>query len=253
MRVRLAHSPLFCKIIYGNEEKMLGIIVAMQAEAAELLRLLKIEKTETISSIKYHCGSLNSTNCVIAVGGVGKVNAAVCAQTMALEFSVKSILNFGLAGATCKNVKPGDIIVAKSAVQHDVDTTKLGDPVGMVSTINLVNIPCNEDIFAKILERINRQYTAHSGVIASADKFVHLKPELDTIHQKFNAIAVEMEAGSIAQTCYLNKIDCICIKIISDSVFGNEETVVKDYLQSKSKLSKKLCKIIYEVVPEIKT
>ena len=42
---------------------------------------------------------------VVAVAGVGKVNAAVCAQTMILKYSPDIMINVGVAGGLRTNLK----------------------------------------------------------------------------------------------------------------------------------------------------
>ena len=231
----------------------LGIVTAMEAEIENLLKCFETKNIKIISNIRYYIGLLNKVSCVLAICGIGKVNSAICAQTMALKFSVDFILNIGLAGASNKKLSIGDIVIAENVVQHDVDTSPLGDPVGMVSTINLINIPCNKNLSNKALNFISKKYINNVllGTIASADKFVCSKVELNKIKERFGAIAVDMEAGSIAQVCYLNNVKFICVKIISDSVFKGEKDFVKDYKSSKIILTKKLCEIVYELLPEL--
>lgn len=230
---------------------MLGIIAAMESEVKHLLKFFKVKETKRISSIKYYLGFLNDVSCVLAVSGVGKVNAAVCAQTMALEFSVHLMLNIGLAGSAHRKLKIGDIVLAKDTVQHDVDTSPLGEPVGMVSTINLINIPCYKSGSEKLFNIISKRHEKKTfyETIASADRFLCSELDLNKINENFGATAVDMEAGSIAQVCYLNNVKFVCAKIISDSVFKGKTEFIKDYQKSKMILTKELCKIIYEALP----
>ncbi|MEE1006390.1 MAG: 5'-methylthioadenosine/adenosylhomocysteine nucleosidase, partial [Acutalibacteraceae bacterium] len=61
---------------------MIGIICAMQVEADGIISLLEnIEEIERYGMI-YTRGKLNGKDVVVAVCGVGKVNAAICAVTM---------------------------------------------------------------------------------------------------------------------------------------------------------------------------
>ena len=107
----------------------LGVITAMEAEIENLLKCFETKNIKIISNIRYYIGLLNKVSCVLAICGIGKVNSAICAQTMALKFSVDFILNIGLAGASNKKLSIGDIVIAEKVVQHDVDTSPLGDPV----------------------------------------------------------------------------------------------------------------------------
>ena len=78
---------------------MIGIIGAMKVEVEGLKKELKDLKVTTISGIEFNQGILNGTPVVIAECGIGKVFAAICAQTMILKFGVDKIINTGVAGA----------------------------------------------------------------------------------------------------------------------------------------------------------
>lgn len=230
---------------------MIGIICAMPIEIEELKKNMTDLKKETISNTEYLTGKLNSINCVIAVGGIGKVNSAVCTQTMILKFSPRIIINTGVAGGLHLEMNIGDIIIADSTVQHDIDTTAIGDPIGLISTLNIIKIPCTKELITKIL---NVKQTIKStqffvGTIASGDQFIANKGKLLNIKKNFEAIACDMESGSIAQVCYLNKTNFCCIKVISDNV--NYENSQLDYDKFKEIVAKKVCEIILEIISQI--
>ena len=79
------------------------------------------------------------------------------------------------------------------------------------------------------------------GVIASGDQFIS-NPERKTyIHKTFNAIACEMEGAAIGQVCYVNNIDFVIIRTISDN--ADETAGAMEYptlCQEAAKLSQKL-------------
>ena len=81
---------------------------------------------------------------VAAVCGIGKVFAAICAEAMILEFHVDYVINIGVGGTLCKELGVMDVAVADKVVQHDMNTTPLGDPVGLLSGINEVYLPTDE-------------------------------------------------------------------------------------------------------------
>ena len=57
------------------------------------------------------------------------------------------------------------------------------------------------------------------------------------INNKFNALCVEMEGASIAQTCYLSNIPFLVIRSISDSPRKNSNNKItyEDFLEKSSK------------------
>lgn len=199
-----------------------GIIAAMQKEAALLLEKMQ-EKTETvIGGVTYTAGVLCGRTAVVAVCGVGKVFSALCAQAMILRFSPRYIINTGVAGSLSTALHIGDLVIADGAVQHDMDTSAVGDPVGLISGINMIELPAD----TKIADELDRVCAAANvnhrlGVIASGDQFVHTTERRVWIVSTFNASAVEMEAAAIAQVCFVNKIPFAAIRVISDEASGD--------------------------------
>lgn len=199
-----------------------GIIGAMDVEVAILRSMMKNARTETVSSIDYIIGSLEGRRVVLARSGVGKVFAALCAQTMILKFGVTEIVNSGVAGTLTSELHIGDVAISTACVQHDMDTSAVGDPVGLISGINMVELPADR----KIVDELDRVCAAANvnhrlGVIASGDQFVHTTERREWIVSTFKASAVEMEAAAIAQVCYVNKIPFAAIRVISDEASGD--------------------------------
>ncbi|MGL4987152.1 MAG: 5'-methylthioadenosine/S-adenosylhomocysteine nucleosidase, partial [Treponemataceae bacterium] len=111
-------------------DKKLGIIVALDEECIILKSKINDPKLKNIAQMEFIEGSLNNKNIVLVKAGIGKVNAAVCAQILITVFGVSSILNSGVAGTLDPQIQQGDIVVSVDAVQHDVDTSAFGDPLG---------------------------------------------------------------------------------------------------------------------------
>ncbi len=229
---------------------MIGIICAMEIELKKLKGIMSDVKAERISSISYFTGKIRGKDCVAAVSGIGKVNSAVCAQTMILKFSPSLIFNIGVAGGLLRDMKEGDVVISKSAVQHDFDTSYLGDRKGLIATINVVNLPCSKKIIDLIENKnIILDGNVFVGVIASGDQFIADKEKLLYIKKEFEAAACDMETGSIAQVCYINSVEFLSVRVISDNV--NEKNSELDYEKFKEKSANKACMIIYNLISSI--
>ena len=180
---------------------MIGLIGAMAVEVEALEKKLEGRRKTTIGMDTFVSGKLFGQDAVLAVCGPGKVNAAVCTQKMITAFSPDWVLNLGVAGAGTDGVRIGDLVAATAAVQHDADTSPLGDPVGMVSKVNLVELPCDEELRARLVAAAKKaNLTVHEGIIATGDQFIHDGATRARIHQLFGALAVEMEGGAVAHT-----------------------------------------------------
>ena len=203
-------------------EVMIGIIGAMDVEVAILRDKMVNPTVETISGVDFICGQLEGRDVVLARSGVGKVFAAICAQTMILKFGVKAIINSGVAGTLTSELHIGDVAISTACVQHDMDTSPVGDPFGLLSGINVVELPADQTIVGQLDQVCAAAGVNHRlGVIATGDQFVATHERRDWIRDQFNAIAVEMEAGSIAHVCYVNKVPFVSIRVISDEASGD--------------------------------
>ena len=103
--------------------KKIGIICAMEIEAAEIRSALSDLQEKTVGGILFHSGKMGEREVVIAVCGIGKVFAAMCAQTMILAFAPDAIYNSGVAGSLTEKLSILDVAVSEKLVQHDMDTT----------------------------------------------------------------------------------------------------------------------------------
>ena len=211
---------------------MIGIIGAMQMEVEGLLHSMEDPQPRQVGKNMYYSGRIDGVPCVVACSGEGKVNAAICAQSMLLLYHPDLIINSGVAGALREPYEIGDICVATDIVQHDVDTTAIGDPAGFVSTVNQTYFRCAEWAVSSILRAAKsvEGVRALPGRIASGDQFVHEQAVKDRIVRLFDAAAVEMEGGAIAQVCFINVVDCAVIRAISDSSSGKHHMEYQEFM-----------------------
>ena len=208
---------------------MIGIITAMSCEADYFKTVMTDTEQKKIGAWSFTTGSIGSTKAVLAVCGVGKVFAGSCAQTMISAFDCDHIYNVGVAGSLDKNVKIGDIVSAKATVQHDMDTTAVGDPIGLISGLNIVEMPCDET-FTEKFERFvsSKGKILRKGIIATGDKFFKLTSDKELVSERFGAVAGEMEGGAVGQMCIANNVPYNVIRMITDNAgedSGNEYAV----------------------------
>ncbi len=208
---------------------MIGIIGAMDIEVTTLKNAVENKQIKNVSGIDFVTGRISGKDVVIAKAGIGKVNAAVCAQTMILLYKPEVIINTGVAGALSDEVSFGDIVIGTDTVQHDMDTSPLGDPVGFISGIDTVYMPCDEKTREKLFAAAKniRGLKVSQGRIATGDIFLNNDELKRKIVENFSAAAGEMEGGSIAQVCVINKVPFAVVRAISDNADGSSHA---DYL-----------------------
>ncbi|MCI5605525.1 MAG: 5'-methylthioadenosine/adenosylhomocysteine nucleosidase [Clostridia bacterium] len=229
----------------------IGIIGAMDIEVQALKERMDSAEVEKISTIDFYSGRICGIDTVVAVAGVGKVNAAVCAQTMILNYSPDLIINVGIAGGLAADFAIGDIAVAESVVEHDMDTSPLGDEKGFISGINMVKLPCDKRIADMMMNAVETVggIKAQRGVIASGDQFIFKQEQRDRIIGDFGAIAAEMEGASIGHVCVMNNVPFGVLRAISDGANGDS---YMDFPEFAKMAAENSIKIILELLKNIK-
>lgn len=211
---------------------MIGIIGAMKSEVEALQAQMEQVTVSTISGVDYYCGLLQGKEVVVAQCGVGKVFAAICAQTMILTFHPDCVINTGVAGGLSTDLAVGDVTVATTLVQHDMDTSALGDPIGLISGINVVHFPADEAVSQKLANAAAKVGCAvKRGTIVSGDQFISAPEQKAKLHKDFDAVACEMEGASIAHVCYVNQVPFAVLRAISDSANGDGAMEFTEFVQ----------------------
>lgn len=199
----------------------IGIIGAMEIEVNDLVSRLENKESHLVSGITFYTGDLLGKRVAIARCGIGKVFAAICAEVMILKFAPKLLVNTGVGGALASGLNTGDIVVADKLCQHDMDTSPIGDPVGLVSGINRIWFETDEKAREILLtSAVELGLSASLGSIATGDRFVATRDLKNQIVENFGASACEMEGGAIAHVAFVNETPFIVVRAISDSADG---------------------------------
>ena len=222
---------------------MIGILGAMDVELEALLSDLEEKKEEKISGFIFYTGKIESREVVIAKCGIGKVAAGICAQTMILRFAPSLLLHTGVAGTLTTALSVTDVAIGTEALQHDMDTSPLGDPVGLISGINKIYFEADKRA-AELFLSIAKENGIHAlcGRIASGDQFIASAEEKKRIIDSFGAIACEMEGGAVAHAAYLNGTPFIILRAISDSADGSSHMDYPTFLPLAARRSYNMVK-----------
>ncbi|MBR5288567.1 MAG: 5'-methylthioadenosine/adenosylhomocysteine nucleosidase [Clostridia bacterium] len=220
---------------------MIGIIAAMQVEMQSLRAHLSNPVSETISGIEFVRGTIAGREVVTAVCGIGKVFAAMCAQTMILTYHPACIINTGVAGTLTDRLSIGHIAVSSAVVQHDMDTSALGDPKGLISGINKVELPADKALCEKLCACAKAlDILTLTGPIASGDQFISSAERKTFITETFGAIACEMEGAAVGHVCYVNNVPFCILRAISDSADGSSHMDYPTFVTLAAEQSVKL-------------
>ena len=203
----------------------LGIIGAMQEEVETLLALMENKKELHKAGSVFYEGILEELPAVIVQCGVGKVNAAMCAQVLCDLFDVTHLVNTGIAGSLCAELDIGDLVVSRDAMHHDVDAVHFGYPYGKIPGMDVISFPADDTLVNYAFEAAESVNPGHTkiGRVASGDQFVAVKEVKERIIANTQGLCTEMEGAAIAQTAYRNGIPFVILRAISDKADDSAE------------------------------
>ncbi|MDR0899832.1 MAG: 5'-methylthioadenosine/adenosylhomocysteine nucleosidase [Lactobacillaceae bacterium] len=216
----------------------IGIITPMEEEKREILSSMQIEKETKIGGQTYTEGVLSNQNIVLTESGIGKVMSSIATTMLIREFGVDLIINTGSAGALDEQLNIGDVVIGTTLGYHDADNTAFGYELGQMPQQPLFfeSDAKYEEIFEDIVP------DAKKGLIVSGDSFVS-GDKKQLIEKNFpQALAVEMESASIAQTAYNFDTPLVVIRSISDKADGTADVTFDDFVVTAGVESAKVLK-----------
>ena len=154
-------------------------------------------------------------------------------------FDINYLINSGVAGTLHADINQGDIVISTDAVQHDVDTTVFGDPLGAIPRLGVTFFEANPsliDLAENAAKSLNFEgVSIFKGRVASGDQFIAGGPLKDRIQSNFAPSAVEMEGAAIAHVAYLNSVPYVIIRAISDKADGSADLSYEEFLPLAAK------------------
>lgn len=224
----------------------------MQIEADGLLSLAKNKETKTIAKMNFTKCTLFDKEVVIVICGCGKVNAAMCTLALIHNYNPDVIINSGVAGSLSDRVSIGDIVVATKSVEHDMNTTALGDKQGEVSFPDgmIMYFDCDEkttNLLADVCRNIP-DTKVETGIIASGDMFVSERKKRLLIKERFDALACEMEGAAIGHVCNRCDVPYTILRAISDDL---DENKGMDFVKFCELASRKTVTAICEFIKQV--
>ena len=220
----------------------LGIIGAMDVEIETLKSAMEHVTVTEKSGTQYYEGTLNGLPAVLVRCGIGKVNAAICAQVLCDCFAVTHIVNTGIAGSLCAQLDIGDLVVSRDVMHHDFDCVAFGYPMCMIPGMP-ESFPADENLIAMASQAAEMVNPGHvrQGRIASGDQFVADKALKQRIIDRTGALCTEMEGADIAQTAYRNSIPFVILRAISDKA---DDSAEMDYPTFEAQAAQRCARVV---------
>lgn len=226
-----------------------GILVPMPEEIELILSHMTVNETYVAGQRTFYLGTIQGNACVVSLSRIGKVASAVTAAVMIEHFHVDRIIVTGIAGGISNDVNIGDIVIATSCIQHDMNCSPLFPPLEIpllnktafectLSLIESADEACSHFIANDLEKHITKQHLndlgihspkVHRGILVSGDQFIGTSDQLYKIRTDIpNAFFVEMEGAAVGQVCYEYNVPFVVVRSISDKAdaiahvdFGN--------------------------------
>ena len=223
---------------------MICICFAMDKEAAPLLKASTVKEEKRSGFAKLYLCSLFGKDFLILVSGIGKGFACAGATAAILLYHPSALVNAGIAGSLNGKKAPLlSAVVSSGLIQHDMDTSLLGDPKGMLSGINRVELPSDESLRSELQKAAFAcGIPCAEGLIASGDAFLSPGDERKkAVIETFHPLVVDMESACFAQVAFVYGIPYCSLRVISDYEHPEYE-----YAQNALKASERVNSILKE-------
>jgi adenosylhomocysteine nucleosidase len=196
-----------------------AIVSAMHEELSAVLALLPDEQKQVAGGRDFWVGHLHGQEVVAVLSRIGKVAAATTATALIERFHVDRILFTGVAGGLARGVRRGDVVVADSFLQHDLDASPIF-PRYEVPLYGTDRFPTDADLTRQLLAAVATALPGtrvHRGLVASGDRFVSSAAESQALQRALpDALAVEMEGAAFAQVCHDYRVPFAAVRTVSD-------------------------------------
>jgi adenosylhomocysteine nucleosidase len=221
--------------------KSIAIVGAMHEEIAALRPCLDSPRTERRAGRDFHFGRLDGHDVILVRCGIGKVAAATTAAVLLDAYDASALLFTGVAGGLGDGVRVGDIVVATTLLQHDMNAEPLF-PRWEVPLTGRARFDADPAWTGRLVEASRSlaatgthavAATIHAGLVVSGDRFVATHAESDQLRALLpDALAVEMEGAAVAQVCHDFDRPFGVVRTISDraddAAHGDFQRFVRD-------------------------
>ena len=199
--------------------QLTAIVSAMHQELSAVLALMPDEKKQAAAGRDFWQGHLHGHPVVTVLSRIGKVAAATTATALIERFGVTRIVFTGVAGGLAPGVQVGDIVVADSFLQHDLDASPIFPryEVPLYGTSRFGTDAVLSETLAQAVRRALPGVPLHRGMVISGDRFVSTTSEARALQAALpEALAVEMEGAAIAQVCHDYGVPFAAVRTVSD-------------------------------------
>ncbi len=219
----------------------------MKEEIAGVIEALGDVVVQDFGPRQFHVGYLHGVEAVAVFSRYGKVAAASTVTQLIAAFPVTELIFTGVAGAARPDLGIGDVVIADSLIQHDMDVRPLFPrfEIPLLGKARLLpdrNLSLRLETAAEAFLRYDlRSLVAAAeldhfgmdgprvvrGLVASGDRFFAASEDIAQLRNALPEVAcVEMEGAAVAQVCDEYAVPYAVVRTVSDSA---DEDSVHDF------------------------
>lgn len=210
------------------------VIGAMPQEINLFLDALEMQHEHVWGEYRFTAGLLQNHEIILVRSGIGKVLSAMVSQYAISNFKPSRVIFTGLAGALSDNLKIGDVVVAETLIQHDIDVSALGFKRGHIPYSDIYLINTDRKLLEAALEFKSPKFKVSAARILSGDQFIAAsqRSQMQYLVDELKGDCVEMEGASVALVAQHNKIPCLIVRTISDRADGDAPLHFNEFLDA---------------------
>jgi adenosylhomocysteine nucleosidase len=230
-----------------------GILCATPEELAALRARLELAlEPERHGPTQVFRGRHDGADLVLALSGMGKVNAAAAATVLMSLFAPRALIFSGVAGGLDPDLPVGSVLFADRLAIHDYGLVAGGafTPVAYgtipIGAPRLTILPAVEPEvavnFAALAERVAHQLDApvRLGGVVTGDYFLNCGATRQQLRADFGADAIDMESGAVNQVAKAWNVPLYVIRTLSD-LAGEESHVTYTEMVDMAARNSALC------------
>jgi len=212
-------------ILGAMPEEISGISTLMKISHRESLFKQSVWAPDSTKTQEIFYGTIDGKRVALTTAGVGKVQSALTAGIILSKHrnEVTNLIFMGVAGALKPDIEIGDLVVAESTLQHDVDATALNAlgfnlVRGQVPYTPSAKVLCDPYLVEIALSfKAPPPQKVHCGLILSGDQFLNgsLRRELNYFDE-LDGSAIEMEGAAVAVAASGFGVPHLVVRTISD-------------------------------------
>jgi adenosylhomocysteine nucleosidase len=247
---------------------IIGLICAIPQELVDLRAALAQDRRTRVGGFDFDQGRLDQRPVVLAEAGIGKVNTATVATLLAARFEASTLVFSGVAGGLDPELAIGDVVIAERAIQHDagvIEEERLhpyqAGHVPFFNPTRELGYAPDPNLLARVRARLEglelaplsaaaggsgRRPRLVYGTILAGDQFIHCEATRERLHREFQAQAVAMEGGALAQVAERLGVPWLEIRALSD-LAGKDSRF--DFAQFVNEVARSSARILRQLLP----